>query len=364
MSITHPYAKVFVDSTSKLNSFFCHDAAHTTFEQIGDMGCGIVDFCEMDFSLAVEKIKTVKPDEVTVDNFEMMKRICWEAVDLLKEQHRYVTFFLNAELVRNFYVSDLTMAKKMVFPTVLFDYYIKLQGDYTDALELCLSSEVLPQYTLPERFVMLCNLKPHFTQYILQSMYAIAPITHGKFNTDKLIQFNDPAEVDTRSVLRNIHQDSAQAVSLWQYFAVQSMEEMLYLELVEMVKRGIRVKRCGLCDRYFVLADKRRRDYCDRVYKNGRTCKQLGAKLKFNETVDNDMYLQEFERVYNRMYSRYYRMDAWDSDRQTNKMGEVQFKAWTDAASQARRAYKAGEISGEDLVRRILGESEVRIEVE
>lgn len=36
-------------------------------------------------------------------------------------------------------------------------------------------------------------------------------------------------------MLRDIHQGSAQAVNLWQYFAVQSMEEMLYLELVEMV---------------------------------------------------------------------------------------------------------------------------------
>lgn len=355
MSITHPYAKVFVDSTSKLNSFFCHDTAHTTFEEIGDMGCGIVDFCEMDFLPGVEKIKTVKPDEVTVDNYEMMKCACWEAVDSLKDQHRYAHFFLNAELLRNFATADRTAVEKISYADFMFQYYIKLQGDYVDALELCLSNEVLPQYTLPERFVMLCNLKPDFTQYILQSMYAIAPITRGKFDTEKLIRYNDPAEVDTRSVLRDMHQDSAQAVGLWQYFAVQSLAEMLYLELVEMVKRGIRVKRCGLCDRYFVLVDKRKRDYCERVYKNGRTCKQLGAKLKFNETVDNDAYLQEFERIYNRMYSRYYRLDAWDSDRRTNKMSEEQFRAWTDLASKARRAYKAGEISGEDLVRRILG---------
>lgn len=86
-----------------------------------------------------------------------------------------------------------------------------------------------------------------------------------------------------------------------------------------MVQHGIRVKRCGLCGRYFVLVDKRRRDYCDRVYKNGHTCKQLGTKLKFNKTVDSDIYLQEFERIYNRMYSRYYRMDVWVSDRRTNR---------------------------------------------
>ncbi|WP_333648683.1 DUF6076 domain-containing protein [Lacrimispora sp.] len=64
---------------------------------------------------------------------------------------------------------------------------------------------------------------------------------------------------------------------MWQYFAIQSLEEMLYLELMEMIKRGIRVKRCVLCDRYFVLVDKRKGDYCDRPYKGQRTCRQVGA---------------------------------------------------------------------------------------
>ena len=53
------------------------------------------------------------------------------------------------------------------------------------------------------------------------------------------------------------------------------------------------------------------------------------------------------------MYSRYYRMDAWDSDRSTNKMTEKQFKAWTDMASKARQEYKQGTITGEELLKLI-----------
>lgn len=128
---------------------------------------------------------------------------------------------------------------------------------------------------------------------------------------------------------------------------------MLYLEFMEMIKRGIRIKRCGLCDRYFVLADKRKRDYCDRVYDGKRICKQIGAKQKFNQSVEQDSFLQEFQRIYNRMYSRYYRMDAWDSERPTNKLTEEQFKAWTDTASKARLEYKSGKISGDEMLRRI-----------
>lgn len=46
-------------------------------------------------------------------------------------------------------------------------------------------------------------------------------------------------------------------------------------------------------------------------------------------------------------------MDAWDSDRQTNKLTEEQFKAWTDIASKARLKYKQSKISSEELLRRI-----------
>ncbi|HBR02925.1 MAG TPA: hypothetical protein DD738_09965, partial [Ruminiclostridium sp.] len=64
-------------------------------------------------------------------------------------------------------------------------------------------------------------------------------------------------------------------------------------------------------------------------------------------------FLQEFQRIYNRMYSRYYRMDAWDSDRQTNKLTEDEFKAWADVASKARQEYKRGKISGEEMLARV-----------
>lgn len=165
--------------------------------------------------------------------------------------------------------------------------------------------------------------------------------------------FNDPGEVDTRKILQNIHRDSDNPVSMWQYFAIQSLEEMLYLEFMEMIKRGIRIKRCGLCDRYFVLVDKRKRDYCDRIHKGKRTCKQIGAKQKFNKSVEQDSFLQEFQRIYNRMYSRFYRIDAWDRDKPTNKITEEQFKKWVSEASKARQEYKAGRISGDELLRRI-----------
>ncbi len=353
MDVTYPFAKVFTDTTNKLNVFFLHDTEHSTFQQLGDMGTGIVDFCELDFSEFQKRIQALETVVVPNACMEDIRAGFYEAVDLLKGKHSYAHFFLNSEVVRTFWVSDKSTEEQISYLLFLFQYYFDLQKIYSEALEFCLNTQVLTEYTLSERYVMFCNLRPDFTQHMLRSMYGVAPIANGRFDTSKLIQFDNPAEVDTQKVLRDIHRDSDYSVSLWQYFAIQSLEEMLYLELMEMVKRGIRVKRCALCDQYFVLADKRRRDYCDRIYDGKRTCKQIGAKKKFNQSIEDDIYLQEFQRIYNRMYSRYYRMDAWDGNRQTNKLTEEQFQSWIAEASKARQAYKAGEISGEDMLTRI-----------
>ncbi len=353
MEITYPFAKVFTDRANRLSSFFWHDAGHSTFQQIGDIGNSIVDFCELDFAPALDIIKALETATVTSANMNEIKSVCWSAIDTLKDKHSYAHFFLTSELVRNFYASERSLPEQVSYAHFVFQYYVGLQELYREALEFCLSTEVLMEYTLPERYVMFGNRHPDFQHHMLRTMYGIAPVSKEGFDASKVIQFDEPDQVDTRQVLRDIHKDSEYAVSMQQYFAIQDLEEMLYLELMEMVKRGIRIKRCGLCDRYFALADKRKRSYCDRVYKNGRTCKQVGPKLNFNEEVCDDPFLQEFQRIYNRMYSRYYREDSWDSDKPTRKLTQSEFKSWIAEASRLRREYKQNGISGEELVRGI-----------
>ncbi len=67
MEITYPFAKVFVDSTNKLNLFFLYDVEHSTFQQIGEIGTGIVDFCEFDFTQVQKKIQAAAADGLRVN---------------------------------------------------------------------------------------------------------------------------------------------------------------------------------------------------------------------------------------------------------------------------------------------------------
>lgn len=350
MDITYPFARVFTDKTNNLNVFFDESPTSNRFVQLKDIGKCVVEFCEIDFSECLEELKKLDTKSVS-SNFEDIKNKLWNIVDLLKDKHPYVQFFLNSQMVLTFYGSDKSKEVQIDFIIHMFHYYADLQNTYHTALEICLSDEVLNEYTLPERFLIFGNNFPTFNRYMLRTRYGIAPMSYGEFDKSRVIRYSDPDRVDMKKVLADTHRDSQTPINMASYFIIQTLEEMLYLEFMEMLKRGIRIKRCALCDKYFVLADKRKREYCDRIYKGNRTCKQIGAKLKFNKSVEEDTYLQQFQTIYNRMYSRYYRIDAWDSDRPTNKISEEEFKKWSSHASQLRLDYKENKLDGEEIIK-------------
>ena len=352
MEITYPFARVFTDNTNKLNCFFDESPEYNTFKQLEAIGKNIVEFCELDFSEVFSEIKKLDTKTASSDNFEVLKKQLWKIVDLLKDKHDYAHFFLNSQMLLTYYNEDMPKAEQIDFVIYLFEYYAGLQNTYKAALEICLSKDVLTEYTLPERFVIFGNNYPTYNRYMLRTRYGIAPMSYGEFDPKRRVKCSDLDTIDTRKVLADIHRDSQTPVNLTSYFAIQTLDEMLYLEFMEMIKRGIGIKRCSLCDKYFVLADKRKRDYCDRIFGDtNRTCKQVGAKLKFNKSVEEDIYLQEFQRIYNRMYSRFYREDAPDSIRHTNKLSEDEFKEWVTRASIARQDYRLGTIGGDDMIK-------------
>lgn len=141
-----------------------------------------------------------------------------------------------------------------------------------------------------------------------------------------------------------MHQDG-EGVSLMPYYLIEYLDEMLFFEFTEMLKNGQYVKHCKLCGRYFVLTDKRKRDFCNRPYRGKRTCKQVGAKLFFEKGIEADTFLLQYLTEYNKVYSRRYRA--------VGKYAEEQFKSWSATASQARRDYVEGKISGEEMLARV-----------
>ena len=132
------------------------------------------------------------------------------------------------------------------------------------------------------------------------------------------------------------------------------LDEILYFEFTEMLKNARFIKRCKLCSRYFVLTDKRKRDFCDRPYKGNRTCKQVGAKLFYDQGMQGNDYLLAFLTEYNKVYSRRYRADGKLPEEFSGKdMSLEKFSKWAKMARQARSDYLDGKITGEEMLEKI-----------
>ncbi len=74
MEITTPYAKVIVDESTILNMFLIHDVSNSRFKYY-NIGDGIVNFCEMDFSKSLDEIKKLNTIKVSSKNIKIIKNL-------------------------------------------------------------------------------------------------------------------------------------------------------------------------------------------------------------------------------------------------------------------------------------------------
>ncbi len=134
-------------------------------------------------------------------------------------------------------------------------------------------------------------------------------------------------------------------------YEIRSLLELYVFYLMAALSSDNRIARCQHCWRYFVPKTKKKTDYCDRVWKDGRTCKELGPNLKRKNAPAEDKYLLAYKIPRARFYERDYREYAAERKRETTSYEH--YEDWMEDAAEARAAYVSGEIGGEELLSRI-----------
>ena len=121
-----------------------------------------------------------------------------------------------------------------------------------------------------------------------------------------------------------------------------------YLFLVYLYKKP-NVARCQCCGDFFIPKTKKVTLYCDRVIKNGKTCKQIAPHLKRRINAKSDEVLKTFERTKQKMYKRYER--ANDSlEPLAHGLSWNEYEQWQKSAREAKDKYVLGEITAEEAL--------------
>ena len=367
----YPYVKVFFDTMDRV-----YVASYTTESIHGhamqqSVGEGLIDFVELDLSEYQKKIsgiadgKLLTPENTSM-TFQQLRDELFDIAELLKGRHAYLYFFL-AGTLNNILMSPVVTDKiagaiSEELPefwrqlndcfTALRDV-IRLQDFCREAVRFCLDEENLSGHTSAERYVGFLYQYPAMNRLVFQTGLAIMPRKDGKLDFDKVCELNGEEIKDTKELLWRI-QEEQKGVSFLRYYRIGTLEEMLLFEFTEILRLGYTAKKCRACKKYFLQLDGRKRYYCDRVYENGRPCRQRGGKETYLRQVDGDPYLKKYKQVYEKIYSRRYRTDKNTlTEPERKAMSRSDFLRWSRIAREARKEYLVGKISGEEMLNRI-----------
>lgn len=109
------------------------------------------------------------------------------------------------------------------------------------------------------------------------------------------------------------------------------------------------VCECENCNRLFVPKTKKKTLYCDRVFKDGKTCKQIGPTQKYRTLAENDSVLKSFEKEKNKMYKRMERTQSFGETPKSISYDE--YVDWLNKAINAKNMYLNNELTEIEALR-------------
>ena len=161
-------------------------------------------------------------------------------------------------------------------------------------------------------------------------------------NNESLQEDDRFKEKYNRVRIFNIAETVNDEITMCIYYCCDEIHTLAILEFEYMCMNGIFLRKCTYCDKYFLPTTFLSR-YCDRLVDtvNNKTCKDIGAKNKYNNQIKDDK-----ARALLRMKKNAYQMRC---TRDKSKALRAEFNNWSYAANIMLEKYESGEISTEEF---------------
>lgn len=127
-------------------------------------------------------------------------------------------------------------------------------------------------------------------------------------------------------------------------FVLHSSIAAIQFDFSQVIRDEIVIKKCANCGKYFVPSIRSDEIYCENVFRNNKTCKQLGYETK----VMKDDVLKEYRKIYKTQNAR--------KQRNKHKSNiDARFDRWKVTAKDTLLLCQKGEISIEQMTSDISG---------
>lgn len=110
---------------------------------------------------------------------------------------------------------------------------------------------------------------------------------------------------------------------------------------------------CELCNKPFIPKTKKKTLFCDRVYENNRTCKEVGPKIKQKLLAQNDEVIKTYYYEKNKRYTANCRIAgiSYEDIVDRNSDSYLEYLSWIEKATDAKNKYAAGLISPDEAIK-------------
>lgn len=135
-------------------------------------------------------------------------------------------------------------------------------------------------------------------------------------------------------------------------YIINSVTEYINILFYTFVSNNPIVSVCQNCDKLFIPKTKKLTLYCDRVVDNNSTCKQIGAKNKFNDRIEADPVLKAYQLEKHRiqMYCLRSKQDKYDFF--------DDYYDWLNIFETKIIEYKNGNYDGSKLIEEIKAQTQ------
>lgn len=197
-----------------------------------------------------------------------------------------------------------------------------------------------PAKHVSEKLMEFFSKRPQFMSFTFQTGYALYVLDN---------KTEDEPDKEERYYMT---EQDGKNLSVMNYVILERLVEMFYFEFMQIMENGRQIKRCKNCGKYFVLTDNRKREYCDRPFKDGKKCSEIGHLIYYKKSLgDENDPLRIAKGFYDTMYSRMSRaLEKLPGQESEKDISKEEFKDWRKKYSKAKRDYKNGIISGDEML--------------
>lgn len=147
-----------------------------------------------------------------------------------------------------------------------------------------------------------------------------------------------------------LNQELTFAGELTARYFFRNLPDYYIFLLMQFLSAKPQIVRCECCGKYFVPKTSKATKYCDRILKDGKSCKDIAPSLKHKKMVLTDKVVEAFDRAKRKMYRRYERNDG-KIYMSPKGITYDDFYVWNDAATEARDKYLRGELTAEEALK-------------